>query len=160
MLKMNSRRVLLVDDKPQQLFALYTMLKRRSFKVATAHNAREGLRRLENEPTDIVVTELRMKGTDGLQFADAIRKRLGKEELPIVFLATNANEPQLAALNNWQAGTAVISAKDAQNGALVDLLNQLLLQNQDQDEPTAADLVATTALNASYLSVEFQSAGA
>jgi DNA-binding response OmpR family regulator len=69
-------RVLLVDDEPAVLAGLNRHLRRR-FDVVTATGAAEGLAAIDaaDEPFDVVVSDLRMPGMDGIQFLAAARDR-------------------------------------------------------------------------------------
>jgi response regulator RpfG family c-di-GMP phosphodiesterase len=66
-------RVLLVDDEPRVLDALRRLL-RGKFDVHTAGGADEALARIEKEgPFAVVVSDMRMPGTSGVELLDRVR---------------------------------------------------------------------------------------
>ena len=68
-------RVLFVDDEPHILEG-YQRALRRSFKIETAGGGEEGLHKLDClGPYAVVVSDLRMPGTDGVQFLTAAHER-------------------------------------------------------------------------------------
>jgi DNA-binding NtrC family response regulator len=62
-----------VDDEPKACSALKGLLRKEDYEVATAGNAFEGLELLGTMRPDVVLTDLRMPGLDGLAFLEKIR---------------------------------------------------------------------------------------
>ncbi len=60
-------RILLVDDDPLIRRALELRLVGAGYQVLTAGNGREALARLEQEPVDLVLSDIRMPDMDGLE---------------------------------------------------------------------------------------------
>lgn len=72
-------RVLVLDDEPIVGERLKTSLERAGFAVAAFSSGREAMHALENEPFDILVTDLKMQSPDGmdiLRAASRLRPRL------------------------------------------------------------------------------------
>ncbi len=66
--------VLVVDDEPSMLRYMRTMLEVESFRVETAHNGEEALKRLQEEPAPaLVLLDVLMPGLDGLQTLEQLR---------------------------------------------------------------------------------------
>lgn len=61
-------RLLIVDDEAQLLAALCEILGEQGYETVGAPSGIEGLRRLEGERFDVVLTDLMMPGMDGIQF--------------------------------------------------------------------------------------------
>src|SRR5262245_3121099 len=66
-------RVLVVDDEPRACAALQGLLRQRGYEVATAGNAFRGLELLGELRPQVVLTDLRMPGLDGLAFLECVR---------------------------------------------------------------------------------------
>jgi two-component system response regulator GlrR len=66
-------RLLLVDDDTNLLKLLSIRLEAEGFTVVTAVSATEALQALRNRPADLVITDLRMEGADGLELFAQIR---------------------------------------------------------------------------------------
>jgi len=83
--------VLYVDDEPSNVF-LFKVNFRNKFNVLTAHSGQQGLEVLKSNPgTDVVITDMKMPGMDGLEFIS-----LAKKEFPDVsyFLLTGFDESE------------------------------------------------------------------
>lgn len=63
-------RLLLVDDEPRLLQSLCELLKNRGFVLVTAQNGHEAITRLNSEPFDLVILDLRMPDISGQEVMD------------------------------------------------------------------------------------------
>jgi CheY-like chemotaxis protein len=68
-------RILIVDDEPAILSILDRMLRKLGHESASAGNGKEALRRLEDGGFDLVITDLIMPESEGIETIGAIRKR-------------------------------------------------------------------------------------
>jgi CheY-like chemotaxis protein len=66
------RRVLLVDDEPDLLAILASLLEDEGYSVATATSGPEAVERARGEHFDVVVSDLKMPGMGGLEILAAI----------------------------------------------------------------------------------------
>jgi DNA-binding NtrC family response regulator len=67
-------RILVVDDEEQMRDLLAKVLERKGYQVAVSADGSEALALLEREPVDLVVTDVRMPGLDGMEALRAIRE--------------------------------------------------------------------------------------
>jgi DNA-binding response OmpR family regulator len=87
-----SAAVLLVDDRPENLLALEAALEplvdETGVRVLRAGTAEEALRHIlhEDDAIAVVLLDVMMPGTDGLETARLIRARRASEHLPIIFV--------------------------------------------------------------------------
>ncbi|WP_242335366.1 MULTISPECIES: response regulator [Anaeromyxobacter] len=88
--------VLVVDDDPDILDAICDILEGEGYRVARARHGVEALERVEAEKPAIILLDLMMPVMDGLAFAQALRERPGRAEIPIVVISADGN-PQRAA---------------------------------------------------------------
>lgn len=79
-----SEKVLLVDDEKEFTEALAERMRIRDMTVSTAGSATEALRKVEDEPFDAIVLDLRMPEMDGIEFLKAVRKK--HPELQVIML--------------------------------------------------------------------------
>jgi DNA-binding NtrC family response regulator len=67
--------ILVVDDEPLKRITLQIELTEAGYQVYEAAEAKTALRVLEARPIDVVVTDLRMPGMDGLMFLEHVKQR-------------------------------------------------------------------------------------
>jgi len=67
-------RLVVIDDEVNAAAALETLLRDDGYEVARANDARSGLQLVEKTDPDIVLTDLRMPGMDGLELLAKIRE--------------------------------------------------------------------------------------
>lgn len=84
--------ILIVDDKPANLFALETLLEGEDYTLVRAASGAAALRCMLEREFALVLLDVQMPGLDGFETAKLIRKRQQSEHTPIIFLtATNSN---------------------------------------------------------------------
>jgi len=66
--------ILIVDDQPNFRFSLSVTLRREGHEVMEADDGRQAVRLLEKEPADVVITDLKMPGMDGLALLREVKK--------------------------------------------------------------------------------------
>jgi DNA-binding NtrC family response regulator len=67
-----AQTVLIVDDEPQILRLLETMLKPRKFEILLAHRPSEALRICERQPIHLLISDVRMPEMDGIKLAERV----------------------------------------------------------------------------------------
>ena len=66
--------VLVVDDDPALCRAVAETLTRAGYETSMVNGGREDLRQLQDEPADVVVTDLFMPEIDGLEVIAMLRR--------------------------------------------------------------------------------------
>lgn len=84
-MKADQYRILVVDDERDICRALEFLLSREGYKVATAFNGADALRKIETEDFDLVISDLKMEGMSGL---DLLEKALAIHPNLIVVIMT------------------------------------------------------------------------
>jgi two-component system response regulator GlrR len=84
-------RILVVDDDPGLLKLLSLRLEANGYEVETASNGRQALGRISARPPQLVITDLRMQGMDGMDLFDAIQKQA--PALPVIMLTAHGSIP-------------------------------------------------------------------
>jgi EAL domain-containing protein (putative c-di-GMP-specific phosphodiesterase class I) len=80
----SASRILLVDDELPLLRAFRQLLTLAGYSVVTASNGLEALSQIDSTSFDVIVSDIRMPGMDGLALLRAIRAK--DLDLPVVFL--------------------------------------------------------------------------
>jgi two-component system response regulator AtoC len=79
-------RILVVDDEEQMRDLLAKILERKGYQVSVCGDGTDALAFLEREPVDLVVTDVRMPGLNGMEALRAI-KELNPEIVVIIMTA-------------------------------------------------------------------------
>jgi DNA-binding NtrC family response regulator len=78
-------QLMIVDDDREMCATVSDFFSREGFDVSCAHTASEALSSLlENQDLDVVVTDLRMPGMDGMELLKAIKAR--RPDLPVILV--------------------------------------------------------------------------
>lgn len=78
------KTILVVDDDPQLRAALKEAIVRMGYSVALAEDPLDGLKKLEDIPVSMIVTDMKMPRMDGVEFIREARKKIGS--LPILVI--------------------------------------------------------------------------
>ena len=87
--------VLIVDDKPENLLALETVLADLGQNLVRASSAREALRSLLLDDFALILLDVQMPGLNGFELAELIRERKNKVRIRIVLFNFFLYLPQL-----------------------------------------------------------------
>jgi len=79
------KRVLVVDDDPQVLATLASMLESIGFQVVTVDGANAALALIESERPDAILTDIHMTEGDGIELINAVREQ--HLNIPIVAMS-------------------------------------------------------------------------
>ena len=80
-------RILIVDDEPHIAEALSAFLTQQRFEVVSAPTATAALELLATEKFDIILSDVRMPGMDGLEFHEAAGRRHARYKQRFIFMS-------------------------------------------------------------------------
>ena len=127
-------KVLVVDDDPVVGKSFDRVLSGRGYAVVTASDGDEALRKIAAEEYDVVFTDIRMPGMDGIAVAEQIRER--QPWLPVVIVsgyATAENEARARA-----AGVSAVLHKPLSPQMIEDSARERLLERDAAPMPGVA----------------------
>ncbi len=84
--------ILLVDDRPENLLALETILTRPDYHLLTARSGDEALRISLREKIAVVLLDVVMPGMDGYEVARHLKQLERTRNIPIIFLTAIATD--------------------------------------------------------------------
>ncbi len=89
--------ILVIDDEPQILRALRTILTARRFRVSVANRGEEGLALAAAQPPDLIILDLSLPDLDGFEVCTRLREWT---QVPIIVLSVRESErDKVAALD-------------------------------------------------------------
>src|SRR3954471_677592 len=78
--------ILMVDDSPDKLLAMESVLASLGQNLIRAYSGEEALRLLLKKEFALILLDVNMPGIDGFETAALIRKRRSLEHIPIIFV--------------------------------------------------------------------------
>ncbi len=78
-------KILIVDDEPDMLKLLSMIIRDKTpYEITTTNNPVEAVELVRNGSFDVVITDLKMPGLDGLQLLEEVKKR--DEDVPVIII--------------------------------------------------------------------------
>jgi two-component system KDP operon response regulator KdpE len=90
----NAQHILVIDDEPQILRALRTILSEKGFKVSVANRGQEGLTLAASGVPDLVILDLGLPDMDGIEVCARLREWT---QVPILVLSVRESEREMVA---------------------------------------------------------------
>lgn len=103
-------KILLVDDRPENLLALEAVLSSLDQVLVRANSGEEALRALLKDEFALILLDAQMPGMDGFETAARIKGRSRTKDVPIIFL-TAIDQDKNSAYRGYAAGGADYIAK-------------------------------------------------
>jgi PAS domain S-box-containing protein len=133
-----SGAILVVDDQPESLVALRTVLEPLGREVVTAPSGEEALKRLLEDDYAVIVMDVRMPGLDGFQTVELIKRRERHEDTAVIFLtAADADAEQVT--RGYSAGAVDYMLKPVDPDMLRSKVAMLLELQQKSAELRASE---------------------
>lgn len=87
------KKIMIVDDEPDQIFTLKTALEssEERFSVVGANSGKECFRLLKKETPDLIILDIMMPEMSGWEVYDKIKDNPSWKNIPIVFLTARTD---------------------------------------------------------------------
>lgn len=82
-------RILVVDDSPDNLFLVQTILEEEGYQITLAENGRSALAEIEQGPPDLVLLDVMMPGMDGYEVTKRVRDNTKLPFIPILLITAH-----------------------------------------------------------------------
>lgn len=134
---MEGKRILIIDDDPEVLDALATILEISGYSIDTASNTKDGFGKFEANHPDLVIVDIVLNTrTEGLEFASALKKKEGASDIPIVLISGGYTSSSLESEYQRSGGgnadlipADVYMEKPLDPEGLIENVKQLLREN-------------------------------
>lgn len=87
-------KILIVDDKPDNLYMLESLLKGSGFHTQTARNGAEALGLARMEKPGLIITDILMPVMDGYTLCRELKKDEKLNDIPIIFYTATYTDPK------------------------------------------------------------------
>ncbi len=101
--------ILIVDDRPENLYSLQQLLEVNHFKVDTASSGEEALRKILRNTYFLIILDVQMPDMDGFEVAEAITGYSKSKDIPIIFLSAVSVEKRFIARGYSSGGLDYIT---------------------------------------------------
>ena len=129
---MHPRSILLIDDNDQIRALLRRVLEEAGYYVMDAANGREGLQQFRHNPVALVITDLLMPDSDGLEVTMTLRRE--SPHVKIIALTGSSGEPNLLEVAKL-LGAHRTMKKPIEMAELLKAVQQVLQEDPRQQEP-------------------------
>jgi signal transduction histidine kinase len=137
--------ILLVDDEPRNLDVLEGLLAAPEHRLVRANGATDALMALLREEFAVIVLDVQMPGTNGIELAHLIKTRERTQHIPIIFL-TAFYDDERSMLESYEVGAVDYLTKPANPhvlrskvGVFVDLFRKTTALQREVAQRTTAE---------------------
>jgi DNA-binding response OmpR family regulator len=140
--KPEAKTVLVVDDEPDIVSFLKTVLEDHGFQVMTAFNGQEATDQMRQHPPDLISLDLIMPGKSGIRFFHELRKDKAWSKIPVLFVSGHVRETidgsDLVEMlkDRTLSGPATYLEKPVNAQTYLRTVNAILGQEQNAEEQT------------------------
>ncbi|MDJ0658259.1 MAG: response regulator [Crocosphaera sp.] len=79
--------ILIVDDVPENLQLLFTMLTEQGYEVRRVLNGKQALNAVRVEPPDLILLDIKMPDMDGYEVCQRLKADATTQDIPVIFLS-------------------------------------------------------------------------
>ncbi len=113
---MAGEKILIVDDEKSMCQFLSIMLRKEGYQITAVHNGKKALDQFKVGKFDLVITDIRMSGMDGIELLSELKKV--DQAVPVIIMTAYASQK---------------TAIDAVNHGAFPLPHQAGQKRRDQD---------------------------
>ncbi len=85
-----TRKILIIDDRPETLDIISNVLQPLNFVIVTAENGQQGLETALQETPDLMISDIKMPVMDGWEMISQLREYKQFKKLPILVISASA----------------------------------------------------------------------
>jgi len=123
------KTILVIEDDLDVLGMMVRHLERLGYNLITATDGMEGLKKLDSEEYDLVITDIVMPYVSGVGVVTAIKAK--RPHIPVIAITGFGKEPEAAAM---EKKADMVLAKPVRMSVLKDYLTELLGLSEKEQE--------------------------
>ncbi|HCI43989.1 MAG TPA: two-component system response regulator [Candidatus Omnitrophica bacterium] len=128
---MSKKRILLVDDEQDMIYAVQMQLEANNFKVLTAMDGQEGLDKAREEKPDLIILDLMLPRIDGYKVCRMLKFDEKYKDIPVIMYTARAQEADEKL--GLEVGADAYMTKPFDPGKLLAKIKELLEKDRRQD---------------------------
>ncbi len=145
--------ILIVDDKPENLYSLKQILEANSFPTDTAQSGEEALKKVLKNTYALILLDVQMPGMDGFEVAESITSLNKTKDIPIIFLSA-VNTHKRFVTKGFESGAVDYITKPVDPDILILKVRNLHNLYEKTDALKKAEKALTTTVNELHSTLE------
>jgi CheY-like chemotaxis protein len=129
------KKILVIDDDPVVTKSFDRVLSNKGYAVITAANGEEALKKIAAEEYDVVYTDIKMPGMDGIEVANRIRSN--RPWLPVVIVTGYGSDENVARAK--AAGVSTVLHKPLSPEMIEGSVHEATLEERAHEMPATAE---------------------
>ena len=121
---MNKKKILLVDDEQDMVYAVKMQLEAEGFRVLTAPDGQEGLDKARKEKPDLIILDLMLPRIDGYKVCRMLKFDEKYKNIPVIIYTARAQEADEKL--GYEVGADAYMTKPFDPKKLLAKINELL----------------------------------
>lgn len=89
---MKERKILVVDDEPYIVEMVEVNLIKAGYRVITAYDGEEALKKVEEENPDLIICDVNMPKIDGFEVLKRLKSNMATRYIPVVMLTARTGD--------------------------------------------------------------------
>ncbi len=119
--------ILVAEDEPMLLKTIELKLKKKGYEVIATADGREAIEKIEASSPDMVITDIMMPFSSGLEIISLVRQKI-KKKIPIIILS--AIEQEKVVLEAFELGADDYITKPFSLNELTIRVKKLMIQSE------------------------------
>jgi two-component system, OmpR family, alkaline phosphatase synthesis response regulator PhoP len=124
----NNKTIMVVDDNPDIITIVRTILEGKGFNVLSASSGAECLEALKSQKPDLIVLDIMMPEMDGLEVLTRLKSTTEFTNIPVVLLTAKVQYEDV--LGGYKLGADYYITKPFTSTQLINGINLLLGENK------------------------------
>ncbi len=116
--------IMVVDDNPDIVTIVKTLLEVKGYKVQSAYSGQEALNLLAKQKPDLIILDIMMPQMDGLEVLTSLKGDSNTRPIPVILLT--AKQPDEAILGGYDIWADSYITKPFTNPQLLNVINRLI----------------------------------
>jgi CheY-like chemotaxis protein len=122
------QKVLLIEDEADQREVLNSILESQGYTTLATDRAEVALTHLSSFLPNLIVTDVKLPGIDGITFFEEVRKKNGFHDMPFIFITAYNDPTAISRLTKMESVDYVTKPYDIEK--LLNLVQQTLPDRQ------------------------------
>ncbi|MEA4922695.1 MAG: sigma-54 dependent transcriptional regulator [Eubacteriaceae bacterium] len=121
---MTNKRILIVDDEASLRQLLGKVMKREGYEVFTGRDGAEGMEIFQNNPVDLIISDIKMPNMDGIEFLHSVKKA----DPSVAFVLITAFATTETAIDALKSGAQDYVTKPFDIDEILSVVNKLMVE--------------------------------